>query len=245
MAVSLLLLLEQQNQNEMNEESATQMKDLKRLLFVGVFIVIEYINSYYLRVFHGNLFNRGRIEVHGIELVNSFVVYVEAFFVVLYFLLWHPYMRTSKNHKKTIMYIIFFCLAMSAFSVNSMIISGVEEGFTLSVCIQRTYRAFFLAGVLEEYVYREMIYTELKNWVSVRNARWIQGCLFCFVHSQKWIELFTTRNPEVLINLISLIFMGVICAIIKDKCRSIWPSIIFHWAADAGIYSLLAIGFIN
>lgn len=207
--------------------------------FVIVLLIADFFFSYYLRIFRRDLFNFGGIAMGSINLVNSFVIYIEVVAVFIYYVVLEK-KNILKMGKRALLFIIVMiipflikdCLYASYGIFLNHIRYDAREYFNLA------YRAFMLAAFTEELFYRGMVFDELKKYCSPISSELIQAALFTLVHSERWILLFKEFDILIAINLFAVFFMGFLASRLRERTGSIVPGIVMHAALNGGIYDI-------
>lgn len=213
-------------------------------LFVLFIIILEFFFSYYLRIYRREVFEIGQISFSGITFINSFVVVLELGASMLYYTTMRKlYVLRSDWH------IWLFCTIMLIpFIIRDLFHAGydvliLQTSYQTIECINLSYRALILASLTEELLYRGVIFDELCLYFKEAVAAIIQSMLFTFAHSERWLLLAKTGDLGIAINLIAVFFMGLLSAFLRKKTRSLLPSILMHFALNAGIYDLFLAAF--
>lgn len=208
--------------------------------FVIACILFEFISSYIIRVYYNSIFFFGSIKFGNFEIVDSFVVIVEIILVIIYYIFINK-INLFVINKKVLMVVPLILLPF-IFRDSIQVFSDIftnNSNYSVVNCLNLAYRAFILAAVLEELFYRGMIYDELKKYTTVSKAQIIQAFLFMAAHSIAWLSFFKTKSILVMINLFMVFTLGVCNAKLREKTKSIIPSILLHGASNAGTYYLI------
>lgn len=220
--------------------SSTGIHATRNLIYVSLFICLEFFASYFLRIFHREIFNIGSFGLFGIELVNSFVVLVELAFVFLYYIFLHKE-RILRTNTRTLV----FCFVMLLPFVVRDSFSAIYDLFSINTrlnaldYINLSYRALILAAFVEELIYRGMIFSELRVHFKPTTAAIIQAGIFTLVHSERWLLLLRSFDLAVLSNLFAVFLLGLLAAFLQRRTKSLLPCILMHFALNGGIYDLL------
>lgn len=223
-----------------NTEENNNRKNIAITLYVAIFIIFEFISSYFIRLQYKEIFSMGSIKLFDIEIINSFVVAIQFTSILIYYLFLNKRKIFIINKK-----IIFLIIIISIPFIFTDLISAGYKIFIEKTNIDKllyfnlAYRAFILAALLEEMFYRGMIYDELIKFCSKRYSNIIQSLLFTLVHSTRWVMLFNQFELNILINLILVFLMGILSSKLRDKTNSLLPSIIMHGALNGGFYNLI------
>lgn len=234
-------------EKEINDRSECIASNSSSKIYVLVFIVFECFFSYYLRIYQRNLFDFGSITIFGIDIINSFVILIELTVVIFYYA-WIQKKKIFHMNKKSCLMIgvilLPFIFGDSVTACYGVYIEKIEAS-TLTY-LNLSYRAFILAALIEEIIYRGMIYDELKKYFPRLTAGIIQATIFTFVHSERWILYLTDFDFSILINLVVVFCMGIIAAMLRERTNSVVPGIVMHGALNGGIYNfIVAIASIN
>lgn len=83
----------------------------------------------------------------------------------------------------------------------------------------------------EELLYRQIVYRELAQKISSRNAILLSSFWFTLLHLPPWIG---THSPFELIQHLGIIFVyGLLFALLYKRSQSLWGPLIPHWANNA------------
>lgn len=138
---------------------------------------------------------------------------------------------------------MFIAVMLVAFIIRDCVYAGYEfffssNSYDVMECLNLSYRALVLAAFTEEFLYRGVIYDEMKIFFKPITAAVIQSLLFTFVHAERWISLFISGDLYIAVNLLLVFFMGIMCAFYREKTGSLVPGIFVHFALNGGVFHL-------
>lgn len=229
------------NSNTAGEPLQYSKNEKKRAKYILLTLVVfELFVSYILRSFYPDVFSWGSLEIFGIELCGSFVVYIELLVIFLYIHKIHREEKIFVMNRRIFRFCLLMILPFLIYdftSLNKHVMANPLQ-IVKTHYFEDFFRAFILAGLVEELLYRVLLYDELKKIFSKRTATLLQALFFMMIHSQRWILLFTEFDLYVLLNLIVVFILAVVSAHLRERTNSIIPSVILHGSLNNGVYSL-------
>lgn len=207
-----------------------------------LFIIgLEIFFSYLFRFLFQKYYSYGSFSVGEFNIIPTFIFWVELGSVLVYYGL----IRKERIHfvnKRSLLFSSLLLLPFIYSTVLSLlpyIVKGTESiDLSFFDCINSFYRAFILAGFIEELFYRGLVYDGLRSRLPHTSAIIIQAAFFSLIHSRQMVSLFQTGDLNIVINLICVFLLGIVSAKIRDMTNSFLPSIIFHGCLNGGIYYL-------
>lgn len=229
-------LVAQKNGETILPEKATHKTSF---WLVIIFIIAEFFCSYYLRLCCPDVFKLGRIEIGGIELINSFIVPIELLCAIIYFVIYK--VRLFAINRKIVLYIVLIIVpfVIRDFFSASQTILETGKHYNLNKYINMTYKSLVLAAFTEEVVYRGMIFSELRTHFKLMPSAIIQSTIFTLVHSEMIVQIFRNFDLYAIIHILAVFAMGILAAGMTHRTKSLWPSIIMHFALDGGIWYIM------
>ena len=224
-----------------NTQLSAKYFERKKMIgfFVLIIVILEFFFSYYLRIYHRDIFDIGHFAIGGITIINSFVVALELFAVLFYYL----FLRRQKVFFVDMHILIFCAIILLPFILRDMFNAGYDvlihhNSYHPLECINLSYRALILASCIEELLYRGVIFDELLLYCKEPVATVIQSLLFTFVHSERWILLAESGDLSIAVNLTAVFTMGLLSAFLRCRTNSLLPGIMMHFALNAGVYDV-------
>ena len=204
-------------------------------------IVLEVFFSYVFRFVFSDLYGIGSISFGDFNVIPTFIFWIELALVLFFYLVINKEKVFGINAKALLFSVLILIpfVYSTALSVISIKTHGESiELLTPVECLNSSYRAFVLAGLIEELFYRGLIYDGMKRFFNAKTAILLQAVFFSLIHSRQMVSLFETGDINIVINFICVFFLGVISARIRDYTKSFLPSIILHGCLNGGIYYL-------
>tara|TARA_Y100001968_G_scaffold333587_1_gene397421 strand:+ start:4399 stop:5100 length:702 start_codon:yes stop_codon:yes gene_type:complete len=209
------------NKDELKKKQITEISYLQLSFYLVLFA------AYFLREFFYNKY-------------NSLLVFFLYSFCIHFFLFFKTY-RNYRQLKKSVfnaprLFFISFLSIIFAFIIEQITPFFYTDTFYFPEFFLSQYRFFiiviflsFLPAFLEEYFYRELIYSKLKKIFNVFLTISISSILFYLTH--------LVFNPFVQ-SFFYLIPLGLILGFIRAKSNTVLPCIIFHFFYNLTVMTL-------
>lgn len=144
-------------------------------------------------------------------------------------------------NRKIVLYIVLIIVpfVIRDFFSASQTILETGKHYDLNKYINMTYKSLVLAAFTEEVVYRGMIFSELCTHFKLMPSAIIQSTIFTLVHSEMIVQIFRNFDLYAIIHILAVFAMGILAAGMTHRTKSLWPSIIMHFALDGGIWYIM------
>lgn len=134
---------------------------------------------------------------------------------------------------------IYFYYSLARISVYIEESKMISEWMPIHMMIQ----SFWVAAVAEELFFRGYIYNLLKKICYVKKARILSAFIFTFSHFNIIFKIVEEGiSLYIIANYISIFILGLACAFIYEKKRSLIPCIVLHTCVDNFFKYLLILG---
>ncbi|WP_163192170.1 CPBP family intramembrane glutamic endopeptidase [Clostridium thermarum] len=219
------------------EYPLTKKRDIldKVILMVGLAIIALFSYLGYTNKLDNGFYIFGKLHV------PSYVILFHYIFPVLFYLLKDKETLNSffKVSKSILKHTLFICLPIIVTNIFIVLIYPVEQ--PRDVLIQNTFQFIFTAGLAEEMFYRGFVYNQMKKIISVKAAIFVSAILFAVLHFNVMGPIITSFNLGSLNNLFAIFMLGVACALIYEKAKSLIPVIVFHALVDGALRGIFQI----
>lgn len=213
----------------------------KEKIYVLSIMGLEIFFSYIFRFFFSEYYDIGSISFGEFNLIPTFIFWIELASVLVYYCVIRRE-NVFLIKKRAIIFSVLVILPFIYSTVLSMLPFAVKGTEIIDMspisCLNASYRAFILAGFIEELFYRGLVYDGMKTMMSKSAAIIWQGAFFSLIHSRQMVALVQTGDINIAINFLCVFGLGVISAKIKDYTKSFLPSMLLHGCLNGGIYYL-------
>lgn len=178
-------------------------------------------------------------DIFGIFHVNSITVFFYILFPIGWFAFRDRLILKSfyKIDKKIFLHTLIICLPIII--TNVLIVLLYPSGEPKNVLIQNAFQFVFMAGVAEELFYRGFIYNQLKRLCHLNIAVLVSALIFSVIHFNVVGPIVISLNLNSIANLFAIFMLGVSCALIYEKTKSLIPVIVFHALIDGALKNIL------
>lgn len=190
----------------------------------------------YLYIF-GSLDNG--VIVNGFRILPSVTYIVYIIVPIVWFVKEYrgnPF-RIFKLDRKKLLFMVLICLPIilndfiNVFNYNLLnyaVININEYWYNL-------YQVFIIAAFIEELFFRGFMYSLLKKIFSVNVSMILSSLVFTLWHLNLLKKLYYAPSLFIVINMLAIFLLGIANSFIFERCKSLWPSVIFHAVIDGGL----------
>ena len=220
-------------------------KYLKILVWPIIFMIgTFFINYLYVIVFNAtnyneenliDIINTSEYQNNLNNFMNNNTIYIisitAAIFIPLFYFIYRKYQKNIKLHLNKIIYFIFLGIIISSvYNLYLSIITNYQIS-KLPIIIQ-IISSGIIGPIIEELLFRGIIYNKLKEFNNTKKAMIISTIIFALLHGS-------------LVDIIYTLFIGYILVIIYEKYKSIKYPIILHISVNTTVILLSIIISLN